>query len=442
MRRQTFGELHARFVAELGASSGADLLRFALEEALSAIYDRDWPWSMESVSTVTLAPIVPSTTFSGTARTQSLVCSGSSGMTWQNLGRHFEWGEETYRIVDLSTEVGTGIDTFSLDRQLGETLAAQTVSFVRDEVMVHTSRLRGVWVDGVRAGKLLQEQSDAAVVSNGTPFSPWSESTPYCYKPTDGMLLQNVQGVSSAPEFLPKCVNGAVDATVVGGVYRYFFVRVDYESGLESPPGPTLEYTAPAGFKVTCTYDYGSYSTGGYGLRLYRSAANPTTDYVPMYQVGIGDAHTVSITDSLKPATRGLPRYMEAPHTVLQLIPAPDADPHTVVVTRNRPFNSRALDDDYIELGTEAAIVDLLRMFLAGVTKLRDKDTPAVRQQIISFRQQLDYINQRLRGAEQGDASGESYLDFYPGRKFGRQSEDTSADWVENLASPLGPWPT
>lgn len=434
-RRDQFGSLHARYVAELGASTGTDLFWFALGEALSAIHDRDWPWGHDNVSSVTVAPIVPDVTFSGTARDQYLHSSGDHGLTYANMGRKFLWDGELYRIVDHNI----GTYDLTLDRPLHATLSDQTLSFVRDEICINTSLVHGVWVAGQRAEKLLQSDLNSAVTFLGTPFYGWSEGEPYRYIPRDGMVLVGPQGQPQTPQFPPACTAGAAQANFPGGVYRYFFTRVDMESGLESEPGPMLEYTHTAGYKIVVTYDHGSFDVGGYGLRLYRSEVNPTRDNCAMFLISVGSATAFSATDS-NHSVKGLYRYMDAPHTVIQLVPPPDSEARSVVIERSRPFNSRPHAEDYIELGTEDAVHELLRMFLAGISKLRNHDTQAVRTQIISFRSQLDYISQRIRGSERGDESGNNHVDFAQ-RKFLRPRRE-DLDFLEGMQAPPGEWET
>lgn len=441
-RRDTFGGLLNRFKAELGwASSGsADILRYALEEALSAIADKVWPWSIEKTSFITYATVTESLSsaaivWSGNAREDFITSDIAHGYTYTMVGRKFLWGSETYTIKKV---VGAGVSSTQifLDRKLGETLEDQSLVFYRDEINIYTSAIRGVWINGVRAHKLLQDSLTNNVKTFGTPYYGWTEGSPFKYMPNDAKTID-------PPAFPPVPSTGAALTGFVGGRYRYFFVRFDAESGLESAPGPEVEWTASDDFQVDVDYgsDSGELEGDGYGLRLYRTDVDPDHERVPFYLVGTRGPEDETINDTAK-TVRSLSRYIDAPHTVLQLIPPPDDEAYTVAVEKNRPFNSRASDEDPVDLGTEASIWSLLRIFLAGIAKMRDGDAAQVRSQIVSFRQQLSYIAEAVRPADFEDLSGESNVIY--DRKHGLRPDlqDGEQDIDSMFRSPSGVWET
>ena len=414
--------------AQVGTQSQLDLLYMWIEEAVSIIREQPWPWNWEDYKGITFAPVVIETgvlTFTHTIGDTYATASGAIPASYMEYtGRTVKLGDEYYKTVDIGHANPLRL---YVDRPIvGAETDGVELTLYRTNIAVNASRVKNVSC-GNRA-KLLRYDPDyfkrRFLTTRQDQLDP---ATPIAYADHQDRRID-------APLYAPICSdNGGGGVSV--GIYHYFYTRVDYESGLESPPGPVLEYNNDHGNDVDVIYGNpsGDYSEGGssHYLRLYRSEKNPTRNRVPVFrlQTRAPDTPVATFKDAIDGTMRAMTPMYEGVQTVVELLPPPDSDRLAFIITHLDNWGRRAYDEDRIAMGLDNQIIELLRIYLLGLTKLAGKNPAEYRQASAQFRSQMSYLANQARKAASNDLSPENYFND------AAQFDVASAGWVDQL-----PW--
>lgn len=419
-------DLIAYLRAHMGITGADDLFHLWLEEGLTVIREQPWPWNWKQLAALTLKPEVQTgATYTWTEGDQYVTSSAAVTLSWKTTGRRVQLGDEWYRTVDFGNKNANRI---YVDRPiLGSDAAGTTsLSFVRDDLAIPTSRLRTVEINRAKIPRYSEQFWKSHF--RGT-YLQRDIATPYGYMDEPWWKID-------PPAYPPEVTAGPALLTFPAGDYVYFYTRVDGESGLESAPGPATTYAAAAGFSPRVKYNNPAALDRGentsFGLRLYRSPANPTRDRAPMFLLAERSfAVPAAPYDDTNVNVRGLTPYWDGPWSTLRWLPGPDDTRNSVWVECLQDWGNRSYEEQYVELGTDNQVLELLRLFFMGVTQLTGRNTQEFRNAVAHFRSQMAYLVTTARAPGDSDAGPESHIPISSG------SPDADGSWVDDL-----PWKT
>ena len=410
------------FSSSLGESGQKDLFFYWLEEAIGVIREQAWPWNWQRSALLTRAQNAEASPalFTWTEGNSYLVCSAPlATLNYLHTGRKVMIGDEVYRIIDVGH---TNTSRIYVDRPIkGSDAVGASLTFFRDEYSFPTSKIRTVEIDGYKVPRyseayFKQRFYTTYLLTRSTP------STPLGYVAEDWHRLE-------PPAYSPV-VNSAVIGTweTAGTKVEYFFTRYDPESGVESPPGPKLIFTSVASQpNVTYNNPAGNIAEGSsYPLRLYRSLPNPSRDRCPMFLVQERTPAAATFADTMvgSRVLHSKPRFYDGPRAVAHLVYAPDAERRTLTCEHVHNWAYRTYEEEYVEMGTNNQVTELLRLYLTGVINLAGRAPDEYRKQIIAFRQQMNYLATEARNSGETDVGPENYIHDVAGE---------SEDWVDEL---------
>jgi len=419
-------ELMATFSAGLGTSAVVDSLYHALEEEYSLLREKSWVWNWVMVDLLTKAAVAEPqpATFSWVEGQTYVTCTQNLSLGFLMTGRVVMLGDEWYRVLDYGLFNSA---RFYVDREILGSSTGNVLYFSRNTYCLRTTVVDYIRLDGKR--KLSR-------------LSPTFLSIRFCGNvhpnlgnPTSYVDEDNTHREIPAPGYAPV-VSSAGSGVLANGTYTYFYTRYDPETGLESDPGPSQTYVNTTGFAASVVYGNPaadrSESTSYY-LRLYRSLENRSTprQRPPMWLVQertaatAGSPHIDPISDVvLVTATR----YYDGAKTLIRLWPPPDATRHSLNTRHVNCWGRRPYEKDYLNLGRNDEVLELLRIFLKGVLDLQGGDAQSQRTASVIFRQQLKYLLNESRPAADGDQGPETHFPPVAG-----PSIIDGGDWVEAL---------
>jgi len=436
MRSYSFEYLLQLAEADGHISGGRDQLSAWLEELLSMFYSHTWPWNWKKIVRRTYASITPSDMVFNwslgdsninafdpdTGSAKPFVVSGISAtqLSYNMTGRYVQIGDHFYRCIKFTS------NSIQLDGEIVEAGPGTntTLTFHRTDMFLPTSMIR----DLVLERRHLDRYSSTAFQKH--QFSrDWEVTSgrPRAYR-------DNIIERIPAPLF-PPVVIGTVSGGFTPGRYLYFYTRFDPESGLESAPGPILDYTAGTD---TPTLNYGGIANtsewSSFPMRLYRSeriglSEKYQREHVPMYQSGLTLAwDSLEVTDSEQPKHRQNRRYWNGPYAGLKFIGPPD-EMYRVEVECLRNWGYVPSEEDRVEVGHKEELMDILRLYFAAMRSFPSSDASAHRAAIINIRQQLGYLSTAAKEPGQGARGPETHVDY------STPHDVKTGDWVEKM-----PW--
>ena len=229
---------------------------------------------------------------------------------------------------------------------------------------------------------------------------------------------------------------------MLNGEYTYFFTRVDFESGLESAPGPSTTIDVTFGFAMDVTYGNpitpNDAENSTYFLRLYRSERNSRPGRPPMFLLDTRSPFAIVAgtfrdgNDGIDGLLYGFPQLYEGPQTMVNLIPPPDCDITTFKVTHYENWGYRTHDRLRIKMGEDNQVIELVKFYVLGSVQLAGKSAKDHKDWVFSFRRQLQYLTAESRKpgtADTGDA--DVYINY-------NDADKKSGDWIDKC--PGGGW--
>jgi len=431
------GEIIDLLLANTGQNMTEDIMYQWFEELYRMVRETKWSWNWLWEGRVTFEPSTTSDAvlWSGVEGNNYITLDGGGSVlalalnvwTWKKTGRVFYWDERLYRVVNGGAHNNNRL---YIDKPLHNVITSQKLKFCRQNHAFRTSSIKTVEVDFLKKVSTLNDDfiRDFLVTRTWT-----EEGAPITWKVDDNFYLPRPV---SAP-----LVGSTVGATFVAGTYYYFWAYVDQESGLISQPGPVLEYTATLNQQPVVSYGSTNLGEHTYGLRLFRSSVNPKRVRVPMYAVNgpssdaragvvgmdserdymwqtgtAGDKHPTdaanTVTDTLSDtALLKKEKYYDGPWTTIDMVPCPD-DVYSFDVYRLNNWGFRPSGSDYIDLGRNNQVLELLRMGIHQFTELQNRDATSFRNGVVQFRQQLAYLLREDRTAASEDPGVDRHRDY------------------------------
>lgn len=422
MRTMRASELVDFFTSSLGASGQEDNFYFWIEEALNVIREQRWPWNWRKQGFLTKTGSNQALAlYSWTEGDEFVVCNAAVSTPTTMTGRRVLLGDEWYTCEDFGLRT---LNRIYVDRPILGSATDQQLKFYRSDLALKTTAIRDVKVNARKLPRYSKQYFTSDYFGTTLEIDV---STPMGYVDNDARRLD-------PPAYAPVCVDSAVVLPAFpAGDYYYFYTRYDAESGLESPPGPVTRFTSAGGKKVEVKYgnpfvpDQGERTS--YGLRLYRSTVDPTRSRAPMFLI---DERTAAVPGTPFRDThltvRGLPPLWEGNFVTLEFIPPPDDTRLSVVVEMLDTWGFRLWEEEQVALGADNQVIELLRIFLAGVLSMSSRNPAEYRQAVIHFRSQMAWLASESRASGETDYGPENRIKDYPG-------ENTNSDWVDAL-----PW--
>lgn len=377
--------LISRIVQAVGITQMSDIELLLLEEVYSYLTSLPWSWNWHEGGGATFAPVVGSkTTYTWAKGTNYLQSSsaGFGGFNYTHTGRVFLLDQRKYRVVEFDVTNWRIV----LDRTLTiEELEETEITLYRDMICFPTSFMRGLWTDIKLDSSTLNDVGRDRVGR----FRCWSTGAPHKYIGTTSYEIP-------APR-QPPFVSGAVGGTVPAGRYRYFFTYYDAESGIESSPGPVLQYDNASAQDITLQYGTTNIGELSYTLRLYRSEVEPETERPPMfllYEKDPTDVLDVIVDNNLSDTMFfGLEQYYDGTWTTCYYVNIPD-DCYQLDWIHTNQFGFRIHEEQNLRLGTTDEVIQAIELFFmriksAGVNGVSTED---YRRQIIAYRSQLNFL--------------------------------------------------
>lgn len=411
--------------AQLAQSASEDLFYFWLEEALTIVSEQTWSWNWKHIRSITLASVKEeiniftsvANTFTWTEGDEYLLCSGVVTIPHSAAGRMVKLDDEWYKAIDFGFAIA---DRVRLDRPIvGSRVEPTELTFHRTNLAIQTTKIRTVEL----SAKKIHRYSTQFWTQNFLGSHRQADiSTSYAYTEIDYSRL-------TRPAYPPVVVNGIPVADFPAGEFYYFYTRYDSENRLESAPGPMTKFTSTAGIGPSIVYGNPSGNLSedtSYQLRLYRSDINPTRDRVAMFLIASRDPTTVVAYVDNSRTVYNLPRYWDASYTVVEFFPPPDDTRVSINVECLNNWAPRLYEQEYLELGSDNQVMELIRIFLTGVVNLAGRNTAEYRQAAIHFRSQMAYLVTTSRSSGDGDYGPENWARDIPG-------PDGSGDWVDAL---------
>jgi hypothetical protein len=421
----TVSDLVRYLQTSVGSEGATDMVYLWLEDCFSIVFGREWSWNWTKHLGVTIAPITESAgLFTWTAGQNYITCSSPmTDVDYTHTGRRVKLGDRWYQTHDIGVSNASRVYVTSVIIS-SETTGA-SVTFHRDHRYVKTSKIRNIQVGNYP--KITRFASQDLRKQRYIDIEDLTDSIPYGYQ---DIVTERI----SSPAFQPKYTS-AGSGSFTNGKYIYFYTLYDSESEFESAPGPLLVVEVTDGFSPVITYDNPATAdvleTSSYQMRLYRSNLISATDTrprtrLPMFLVQTRPPTASPFTDTSPSVIRGLPRYWDGPWSGVRLISKP-SEVDIFHIEALNDYGARPMDEDQIRLGPVGEVTELLRLFMAGMSSLKSKDSAAHRQSIVDFRRQLEYLLNKDREPGQADESASNMTNYAP---------RGDADWVDSLRSP------
>lgn len=434
MRSYRVEQLIQYLQATIGTNANTDLMYRWVEEALVEIYSQPWSWNWKVISGITNSALTEAAgTFTWTTGQNYLTCSSPmSTIGFSHTGRKVKLGTRWYQTIDIGL---TNTSRVYVNRPIVTTESTGiSLTFYRDFRYFKTSRIRNVSCgDLPKLGRF--DSNDLRKFYLLADTQDYDEGEPNRWQ---DLVVERM----SAPAFPPTYASSGA-GSFTNGKYYYFFTKYDEEAELESEPGPTVEvnitdtrrpnmtYANPSGDKLEST---------SYKMRLYRSEMISATDVrprtrVPMYLVQQRNPSVpgspFTDTDTQQGKLRGNAEYWDGTWSGVKLMPKPDSSTYRFDVECLADWGERLRDEHYVKLGKGDEIMQLLRLFLAGVSRLTNLDSKEYRTSLIAFRGQLAHLVTAEREPGNSDP-GPRNIHNYSTEQYG------TGDWVDWLQSPWG----
>ena len=434
MRSEKILDLIVYLRSQLGASGQDDLLYRWVEEAVGAIRERAWSWNYVNTNDMTYSSFTTPDFYVWTEGRDYLDVVGGGAIADSEVrytGRRVKLGDEWYTVTDIGLSTASRV---YVDRKVvGQMVVPGTkLVYYRTNNAYMTSGINNVSA-GLKPKLIRYSRKWFTKNFRVRHWDQISPSTPYGYLDRTGLEYTGKNRIMKPPLYAPSGSDSGAGA-LTDGTYYYFFTRVDTESGVESKPGPVLKWVNTTGNSPNIIYGNpaGDFSEQGtWDLVLYRSERNPTRTRCPMFKI-----------DTRTPKTPGAPfadgnlgvgqfdQYYDGPWTVIELLPPPSGARVQTRVSHINNWAHRAWDEDVIEMGHDNQMIELLRIYLLGLTRLASNSPQEYRLSIRQFRSQLSYLETQDNEAgslDQGDI--DSFKDYRDQQEYG------TGDWVDGL-----PW--
>lgn len=433
-------DLINQFMEDHGQSSGKDRVMLWLEDVYQKIRRLPWSWNFRTTDTQTgggyaSTPVLtsdPTTeTFSYTQGYNYIVSSLSTVdiVSGYHTGRYVYLGEEWYKCTRIAPVGAT--NHIYLDKKIVAAAATgQTLSFYRRDLSFETNGIKSLHIDDQKIEHLTGEQIYRFKRGLDPRWYYGDAGTPLAYYVDDYQIRP--------PMYAPLvALSTDSSSTATFGTHRAFYTFYDYETGLESAPGPTVEFT----YTTTLNRADFSYRAPGeghsgettYGRRLYISKVVGAYTRTPAWNdprstVGTATALFTSAlfsiySDSL--ISEGF-RYYDGEWTRTVLYPAPDeylrAHARHIDTWSGLPEN-----EEIIRLGRQREFIELFHLYFLMKQSIQNKDPKQFREMQGSFREQMNFLLGQDGDDRRLDPSSWEYRFFSPMQSVLNDDEFTAS---------------
>jgi len=431
MRSEQIADLIAYMRAQVNSSGADDLLYRWVEEALVIIREQPWSWNWSDHKGLTSAVHTTAHVFTWIVGDNYIVDQTGiiPATEYQYTGRRVKLGDEWYTVTDIGI---SNPNRIYLDRKINssQSLPGIVITLYRTNDAVKTSGLDSVGC-GRRAKLLKYDQNWFSRMFTNTRWDELEPSTPVGYLPRHGREYR-----IDSPRYAPALSSSGAFA-LANGTYYYFFTRRCQETSLESKPGPVTKWENTDGFAPLVTYgnpagDFSDFSS--YDFILYRSLINPNLTRCPMFEIMLrGPELPGSSWADLNPdsVVCRAPQFYDGPYTVIELLPPPSDERLNIDVHHIANWSHRPYDEEFVDMGTENSVIELLRIYLLGLMRLSGSDAKEYRTAAAAFRSQMRYLATKTRSPGKHDTGADEYLNYREDVTAGK----SSGMWVDGL-----PW--
>ena len=416
-------DLINQFMEDHGQSSGKDRVMLWLEDVYQKIRRLPWSWNFTTTETQTggdyvTTPIITSDplveTFAWIQGTDYIESTASTvaSVTGYHTGRYIYIDDEWYKCTRISPTGDT--DKVYLDKKVVATSSAlNTVSFYRRDLAFQTNGIKSLHIDDQKINNLTDEQIYRFKRGLDPRWYYGDSGTPLAYHldeyQIDPPLYPPVVTLSSSPTATPTL-----------GVHRAFWVFVDSETGLESAPGPSVEFVLATGAE-RAVISYGSL-TGHSSVetshfrRLYITKSISSYTRVPAFQwQTLAHDSTASALPFEEADDSALLKsnYYDGSWIRAVLYPAPDEYLRALALHIDT-WPGLPEEDEIIKLGRQREFIELFHLYFLMKQSIQNKDPQQFRGMQGAFREQMNFLLAQDGDDRRLDPSSWEYRFFSP----------------------------
>lgn len=392
-------DLINQFMEDHGQSSGKDRVMLWFEDVYSKIRRLPWSWNFKVTETQTGGILYSTPSISSDSATETFswtqgndyiesTATTVAAVDGTHTGRYIYIGEEWYKCVSIAPTLNT--DKIYLDKKIVAPSAdTQTITFYRRDLSIKGNGIKSVSVDNIKLEHIKEEQ----VYRFKRGLDPrWyygdaGKSQAYCID----------ESVISPPMFAPAVSETVVVGSADAGTHVAFWTFYDAETGEESSPGPSIEFTVDSS-KHEVAIIYGSSSghsdlEGTYKRRLYITKKVDTYTRNKAFLVSeVAGSYATSYTFTSSDATlSSLPSYYDGDWTRVILYPSPDEYLRAEVVHIDG-WHGFPEDAEIVPLGRQREFIELFHLYFLMKQSIQNKDPNQFRNMQGSFREQLNFL--------------------------------------------------
>tara|TARA_R110000824_G_scaffold99093_1_gene236131 strand:- start:180 stop:1508 length:1329 start_codon:yes stop_codon:yes gene_type:complete len=430
-------DLINQFMEDHGQSSGKDRVMLWLEDVYSKIRSLPWSWNFKVTETQTGGGLVSNPVITSVDTTETFYWGQGSNYIQSTIsevsavngvytGRYIYIDNEWYQCLRIAP---TGdLNKIYLDKKIvAESQSLQTISFYRRDLAFQTNGIKSVHVDDIKLEHLTEEQ----IYRFKRGIDPR-----WYYGDSGDPLSYHIDEKQIGPPKHAPVVEETTGSTLTEiGTHVLFWTFRDMETGQESAPGPSTEFTVTAStgeLKVqygvgTVTGGYSSDETS-YSRILYISKKRTSYTRNPMYEVAdkyhsATTTYTWSLTDI---SLEILPIYYDGPWTKFVMYPAPDVYNRAEVLHIDS-YPGLPGEQNILKLGRQREFIELFHLYFLMKQSLQNKDPSQFRVMQGSFREQLNFLLAQDGDDRRLDPSSWEYKFFTPSSAVSRDEDFTSS---------------
>ena len=395
-------DLINQFMEDHGQSSGKDRVMLWLEDVYSKVRRLPWSWNFKVTETQTGGDLVATViitsdpaleTFSWVLGQSHITASNATVTTidGDSTGRYIYIGEEWYRCTRVAPVGDT--NRIYLDKKIvTATATTQTVNFYRRDLAFMTNGIKSMRVDDVKCEHLTDEQIYRFKRGLDPRWYYGDSGRPLAYHLDEFDI--------PGPMYAPTVILAAdTAATTTVGTHRAYFTFFDKETGQESVPGPSVEFS-PTTALPRAVIGYGS-TSGHHSAettmrsRLYitkvvdKYTRNPAYATAPAGRLH-SDATTIvfNISDTLLGDNA---TYYDGSWARTVMYPAPD-EYLRVECMHIDTWNGLPEEQGIIKLGRQREFIELFHLYFLMKQSIQNKDPQQFRGMQGAFREQMNFL--------------------------------------------------
>lgn len=428
-------DLINQFMEDHGQSSGKDRVMLWLEDVYSKIRRLPWSWNTRVTetqtggdlnATPTIASVAATETFSWTRGTNYVVSTAATvaAVNSDHTGRYIYIDEEWFRCTRIAPTGNT--NRVYLDKKIvAADATTQTLTFYRRDLAFSTNGIKSIHVDDRKLEHLTEEQIYRFKRGLDPRWYYGDSGEPLSYHLDEFDI--------DPPTYAPSVVLSAdATATTTVGTHRAFYTFYDKETGQESAPGPSVDFS-PTSALPRATITYGSASSHSsdettYTRRLYVTKKIDTYTRNPAYLLA-EQVHstTASVVFSVSDASiNANARYYDGSWSRVVMYPAPD-DYDRATALHIDTWAGLPEEQEIIKLGRQREFIELFHLYFLMKQSIQNKDPKMFRQMQASFREQLNFLLAQDGDDRRLDPSSWEYKFYSPAQATMQDEEFTAS---------------